>query len=71
MQFQFVLLTDTLYSPLSQDLYPQNEYLVKDKSLIGFDRDDRIFQKTVVGVEVQDTKNGATHNWSLNKLRYS
>ncbi len=25
--------------------------------------------KTLVGVEVQDTKNGATHYWTLEKLR--
>ncbi|XP_055863352.1 kinesin-like protein unc-104 isoform X11 [Biomphalaria glabrata] len=58
VQFQFVLLTDTLYSPLPADLLPAEE------------RDDsRPFPKTIVAVEVQDTKNGATHYWSLEKLR--
>ena len=58
VQFQFVLLTDTLYSPLPGDLLPFA------------DRDDtRPFPKTIVAVEVQDTKNGATHYWSLDKLR--
>ncbi|XP_055863344.1 kinesin-like protein unc-104 isoform X3 [Biomphalaria glabrata] len=59
VQFQFVLLTDTLYSPLPADLLPAEE------------RDDsRPFPKTIVAVEVQDTKNGATHYWSLEKLRH-
>ncbi|KAH9514193.1 Kinesin-like protein kif1a [Bulinus truncatus] len=58
VQFQFVLLTDTLYSPLPADLLPAE------------DRDEnRPFPKTIVAVEVQDTKNGATHYWSLEKLR--
>ncbi|KAG1667381.1 Kinesin-like protein unc-104 [Nymphon striatum] len=69
VQFQFVLLTDTLYSPLSQDLYPQNEYLVNGKNLIESDQDGQIYPKSAVGVEVQDTKNGATHYWSLSRLR--
>ena len=57
--FQFVLLTDTLYSPLPPDLMPAEE------------RDDtRPFPRTIVAVEVQDTKNGATHYWGLEKLRY-
>ncbi|NXI25026.1 KIF1B protein, partial [Sterrhoptilus dennistouni] len=60
VQFQFVLLTDTLYSPLPPELLPAEP----DKS-----RDRRPFPRTVVAVEVQDLKNGATHYWSLEKLR--
>ena len=60
VQFQFVLLADTLYSPLPPDLLPTE------------DRDqNRPFPKTIVAVEVQDMKNGATHYWSLEKLRYN
>lgn len=62
VQFQFVLLTDTLYSPLSPDLLP---------SSIAKDREKRLFPRTIVAVEVQDQKNGATHYWTLEKLRYS
>ncbi len=58
VQFQFVLLTDTLYSPLPPDLVPTQE---RDET--------RPFPRTIVAVEVQDTKNGATHYWSLEKLR--
>ena len=58
VQFQFVLLTDTLYSPLPPDLMPTGD---RDES--------RPFPKTIVAVEVQDLKNGATHYWSLDKLR--
>uniref|UniRef100_A0A8C4IIC8 plus-end-directed kinesin ATPase n=1 Tax=Dicentrarchus labrax TaxID=13489 RepID=A0A8C4IIC8_DICLA len=60
VQFQFVLLTDTLYSPLPPELLsaePEKE------------RDSRPFPRTVVAVEVQDLKNGATHYWSLDKLK--
>ncbi|XP_023796336.1 kinesin-like protein KIF1B isoform X6 [Cyanistes caeruleus] len=60
VQFQFVLLTDTLYSPLPPELLPAEP----DKS-----RDRRPFPRTVVAVEVQDLKNGATHYWSLEKLK--
>nr|XP_057939181.1 kinesin-like protein KIF1B isoform X17 [Doryrhamphus excisus] len=60
VQFQFVLLTDTLYSPLPPELLPPEP----EK-----DRDSRPFPRTVVAVEVQDLKNGATHYWSLDKLK--
>ncbi|XP_028921497.1 kinesin-like protein KIF1B isoform X3 [Ornithorhynchus anatinus] len=60
VQFQFVLLTDTLYSPLPPELLPPE---------IEKPQDDRPFPRTVVAVEVQDLKNGATHYWSLEKLR--
>jgi kinesin family protein 1 len=62
VQFQFVLLTDTLYSPLPPDLLPMD-------TIRGRDEMPRPFPRTVVAVEVQDTKNGATHYWSLEKLR--
>ncbi|XP_063747731.1 kinesin-like protein KIF1A isoform X3 [Eleginops maclovinus] len=60
VQFQFVLLTDTLYSPLPPDLLPPEE---------AKDIDKRQFPRTIVAVEVQDQKNGATHYWTLEKLR--
>ncbi|UYV71414.1 unc-104 [Cordylochernes scorpioides] len=52
VQFQFVLLTNTLYSSLPTELLSPQEQ-----------------RRTLVAVEVQDTKNGATHYWSLAKLR--
>ncbi|CAF3486029.1 unnamed protein product [Rotaria socialis] len=54
VQFQFVLLTDTLYSPLPTDLYPSPSKLPSH---------------TIVAIEVQDLKNGAVHYWSLEKFR--
>ncbi|XP_064341432.1 kinesin-like protein KIF1A isoform X19 [Camelus dromedarius] len=60
VQFQFVLLTDTLYSPLPPDLLPPEA---------ARDRETRPFPRTIVAVEVQDQKNGATHYWTLEKLR--
>uniref|UniRef100_A0A158Q8M3 Kinesin-like protein unc-104 n=1 Tax=Elaeophora elaphi TaxID=1147741 RepID=A0A158Q8M3_9BILA len=58
VQFQFVLLTDTMYSPLPPDLLPPGE----DLSL-------RPYPKTIVAVQVQDLKNGAMHYWSIEKLK--
>ncbi|KAG9482482.1 kinesin-like protein KIF1B isoform X7 [Eleutherodactylus coqui] len=60
VQFQFVLLTDTLYSPLPPELLPPDSEKIAE---------DQPFPRTVVAVEVQDLKNGATHYWSLEKLR--
>lgn len=54
VQFQFTLLSDTLYTPMPNDL--------KDKS-------EGSSARTVVGVEVNDQKNGAIHYWSLAKLK--
>uniref|UniRef100_A0A4W5K8Q1 Kinesin family member 1A n=1 Tax=Hucho hucho TaxID=62062 RepID=A0A4W5K8Q1_9TELE len=56
----FVLLTDTLYSPLPTDLLPPEA---------AKDRATRPFPRTIVAVEVQDQKNGATHCWTMDKLR--
>ncbi|KAK7869443.1 hypothetical protein R5R35_008169 [Gryllus longicercus] len=61
VQFQFTLLTDTLYSPLPPELLPAAD---EDEE------EDRPFPRTIVAVEVQDTKNGATHYWTLEKLRH-
>ncbi|PSN48270.1 Kinesin-like protein unc-104, partial [Blattella germanica] len=61
VQFQFTLLTDTLYSPLPTDLLP---------ALDDEEEEDRPYPRTIVAVEVQDTKNGATHYWTLEKLRH-
>uniref|UniRef100_A0A7E4UVT4 Kinesin-like protein unc-104 n=1 Tax=Panagrellus redivivus TaxID=6233 RepID=A0A7E4UVT4_PANRE len=56
--FQYVLLTDTMYSPLPPDLLPPGE-----------DLSCRPYPRTVVAVQVKDLKNGATHYWSLEKLK--
>jgi len=50
-------LTDTLYSPLPVD------FLTDDDDV------DRPFPRTYVAIEVLDTKNGATHYWTLDKLK--
>ncbi len=74
VQFQFVLLSDTLYSPLPVELadsYHQqrkedfyNNDLVDSLAL---NENNKL--KTVVAIEVQDFKNGAIHYWSLEKFR--
>ncbi|CAD0202710.1 unnamed protein product [Chrysodeixis includens] len=60
VQFQFTLLTDTPYSPLPGELAPRDDA----------DDEYRPSAPTVVAVEVTDTKNGATHYWTLEKLRH-
>ncbi|VVC24967.1 Hypothetical protein CINCED_3A008357 [Cinara cedri] len=57
VQFQFTLLTDTLYSPLPVEFLTEDDYA------------DRPFPRTYVAIEVLDTKNGATHYWTLDKLK--
>lgn len=64
VQFQFTLLTETLYSPLPPDLSIQDSSIM-NYNCVGSSTSPR----TVVAVEVTDTKNGATHYWSLEKLR--
>lgn len=54
VQFQFTLISNTLYTPLPNDL--------KDKS-------GDTSARTLVTVEVNDQKNGAIHYWSLAKLK--
>ncbi|XP_041480700.1 kinesin-like protein KIF1A isoform X5 [Lytechinus variegatus] len=60
VEFQFVLLSDTLYSPLPTELVPSSD---------SAEVTERPFPRTVVAVEVQDKKNGATHYWTLEKLQ--
>lgn len=64
VQFQFTLLTDTLYSPLPPDLTPPPIQPAEDEFGGAVPT-----SKTIVAVEVTDTKNGATHYWTLEKLR--
>lgn len=66
VQFQFTLLTDTLYSPLPPDLALPTQAMQSEVSEVV---DVPQTQKTIVAVEVTDTKNGATHFWTLDKLR--
>ncbi|XP_055627411.1 kinesin-like protein unc-104 isoform X3 [Toxorhynchites rutilus septentrionalis] len=70
VQFQFTLLTDTLYSPLPPELASST---TNDNALTNGQEDEfdqAPVPRTIVAVEVTDTKNGATHFWSLEKLRY-
>jgi len=63
VQFQFVLVRDTLYSPLPADLVSMTTAAgSRDR---GRSRDRSSF----VAVEVQDLKNGAVHYWTVDKLR--
>lgn len=74
VQFQFTLLTDTLYSPLppelaancsSNALTPTGNRQQPEEEFSAV----ATVPRTIVAVEVTDTKNGATHYWTLEKLR--
>lgn len=100
VQFQFVILTETIYSPLSSELLVDYQEMMMntagtntsaikgsetaDSGLQTMITDVEVatqasetptylstspFAKTIVAVEVKDQKNGATHYWSLVKLR--
>lgn len=67
VQFQFTLLTDTLYSPLPPELASSAVTpVVPSEDEFG---GNVPVPRTIVAVEVTDTKNGATHYWTLEKLR--
>lgn len=92
VQFQFTLLTDTLYSPLPPELsigqagtagasaalaitptggQSQSTMSVPEdfnQGCAGANGAASV-PRTIVAVEVTDTKNGATHYWTLEKLR--
>lgn len=70
VQFQFTLLTDTLYSPLPPDLEPIASNALTSGNEDDFGASGPPPSRTIVAVEVTDTKNGATHYWSLEKLRW-
>jgi len=74
--FQFVLLTDTMYSPIPSGIEATIRYKERRKLLLDLitlrdpdDDDDTPDPRTVVAVEVADQKTGATHYWSIEKLR--
>lgn len=69
VQFQFTLLTDTLYSPLPPDLEPVASNALTSGNEDDFGASGPPPSRTIVAVEVTDLKNGATHYWSLEKLR--
>ena len=77
VQFQFTLLTDTLYSPLPPELSADNQGtlvpLKPGQEVVQQTENETVGRqagKTFVAVEVTDTKNGASHYWTLEKLRY-
>lgn len=62
VSFQFILLTDSAYSPLTQEA-------IRTYSDGSLEQEPLFLPRTVVAVEVIDAKNCANHIWSLKKLR--
>lgn len=69
VQFQFTLLTDTMYSPLPPDLALELPAITASSNDEINNCEVPPTSKTIVAVEVTDMKNGATHFWTLDKLR--
>ncbi|CAL8148135.1 unnamed protein product [Orchesella dallaii] len=69
VQFQFTLLTDTLYSPIPTEFVINSNDSDHDQDHDHDGARELETPGTVVAVEVHDMKNGATHIWSLDKLR--
>lgn len=77
VQFQFALVSDTLYSPLPAELASSAFLQEQQKKASFYTTSDLIDNsvdlnkklRTVVAIEVQDFKNGAIHYWSLEKFR--
>jgi len=69
VQFQFTLLTDTLYSPIPTEFVVNSHDSDHDSDHDHDGTRELDSPGTVVAVEVHDMKNGATHIWSLDKLR--
>lgn len=75
VSFQFVILTDTSYSPIpfavatgtdvDIDLGDEKLSSVLDESEVGLERK----KGPMVCVEVRDSKHGATNIWSLSKFK--
>ena len=83
VQFQFILLTHTIYSPISGELqaaYSDEEGQSSSSSPASASSSPTPptsfcalashFDRTIVAVQVLDTKSGAVHIWSLNELRF-
>ena len=74
--YQFVVLTDTPYSPLSlpvatgMDVDANHDERVNVISLCDVANLLLRPRGPIIAVEVRDSKHGTTHLWSLNKLRY-
>ena len=69
--FQFVLLTPTLFSPIPPDLSTPDDVIKTDGNHHHHHHHHLNYPKTVVAVEVKDFKNGATHYWSIEKLKWA
>ena len=77
VMFQFVLLSNTPYTRLPQGLIEgadvdaeQDKFTLASVQCDDAPTDDRSpHRRTIVAVEVTDIRHGATHYWSLAKLR--
>ena len=74
VSFQFLILTDTPYSPVPFSVatgtdvdidLEESKFAVAQTESVGLFRP----RAPVVAVEVKDSKHGATHVWSISKLK--
>jgi kinesin family member 1 len=77
VRFQFVLLSDTLYSPLPPEFaqsfqlqQQKDDYFMGDLTEYStYTSVENNKFRTVVAIEVEDFKNGAIHYWTLEKFK--
>uniref|UniRef100_UPI00358F0366 kinesin-like protein KIF1A isoform X2 n=1 Tax=Myxine glutinosa TaxID=7769 RepID=UPI00358F0366 len=71
VEFQFVLFSETHYSPLPPGLRAcASQNVSTGKRCIGGKTASHFPRGPVVAVDVTDRQNGATHYWTLEKLRH-
>jgi kinesin family member 1 len=81
VQFQFVLLHNSPYSPLTAEFLNaswKNGASLNDAAAQASQQDQaaavttlqKCTPRTALAVEVKDLKNGARHYWSMDKFRY-
>lgn len=75
VKFRFVLVSDTIYSPFTPELFATEykQQLIKNEPFINELVDDpTVFREgkleTAIAVQVQDSKNGVLHLWSIEKF---
>ena len=72
VSFQFLILTDTPYSPVPFSVATGTDVDIDlEESKFAVTQTEGLFRPKgpIVAVEVKDSKHGATHVWSIGKLK--
>ncbi len=71
MQYQFIMLTNTPFTPIKEELTGMNRPDAAEKSPVVSQHalDFSTGDKTIVAVEAFNTSNGLAYKWSLEAFR--